>query len=335
MPPKRKKSKAEPLPSTKENWVKATRQAGIHNQTIHTFTPMRSASKITREQYLLLRVLWPPLKPINHFDPEKFDLGKSYKDASRFLDQFSPFLHYLESVENARPIAPFQSNDTMDLGIFDLPRHYQLEVENTDESNISQKVVVTPTSSHAQTPASRAPRASPIALHTRKKGRQLDTLTSCLSPPSALARISEQDLDVMIDTGKNPKAIIHSTSSLSPMSPAGSADSAMFPPTVGEQIVNNALVLFLQALTMKIPKIKSMWTPYPLLLKADFMTASFVARTDGYLKTMENGKVQAILEVKSRIRRKQLEMIQMQESAQMIGWVMNDKERPSPTSRGR
>src|SRR5436190_20256467 len=102
MPPEPKTNKVEPWPNTKENWVKALRQAGIHNQSIHTFTPMRSASKITREQYLLLRVLWPSLEQISHFDPEKFDLGKTYKDACRFLNQFSPFLHYLESVEKAR-----------------------------------------------------------------------------------------------------------------------------------------------------------------------------------------------------------------------------------------
>jgi hypothetical protein len=136
-------------------------------------------------------------------------------------------------------------------------------------------------------------------------------------------------------TDEIPKSMIQSISSVSPMSPAISTDSGMFPPTEGELIVNHALVLYLQALTMKIPLIKSMWTPYPLSLRAKFMTASFVARTDGYLKAMDNGKVQAILEVKPRIRSKQTEAIRMQEAAQMVGWIMSEEQRPSPTLHGR
>ncbi len=236
---------------------------------------MHSGSKITKKQYLLLRVLWS----VNHFDPEKLDLGETYNDARQLLGQFSPFLNYLDSVKNAQPIAPFQKHDTTDLGIFNLPRHYQLEVEGVDENDDSQKVVITPTTSLAQTPALQTLTGlSTSALDTRRGERRIETLMSNLSHPRALAVTTEQDVDdIMMDTGQDPKSMIQSTSSLSAISPAVNTDGIRFPPTVGEQIVNHALVLFLQALSMKFPLIKSTWTPYLLSLTAKFATASFVA----------------------------------------------------------
>ncbi|KAI2815824.1 hypothetical protein CBS147320_10780 [Aspergillus niger] len=98
----------------------------------------------------------------------------------------------------------------------------------------------------------------------------------------------------------------------------------MFPPTKDEQIVNTALLIFLNALTIHFDdNITSNWTIHRKGFIAKFTKASFEARTDGYLDDGEENAY-ALIEVKPVIRSKKENVIRMQESAQMVGWLMND-----------
>jgi hypothetical protein len=60
-------------------------------------------------------------------------------------------------------------------------------------------------------------------------------------------------------------------------------ESILYPPTKDEQIVNAALILFLNALTIHFPLFND-WTLHRRAFTVDFRTASFEARTDGYLQ---------------------------------------------------
>ncbi|PWY82799.1 hypothetical protein BO83DRAFT_454901 [Aspergillus eucalypticola CBS 122712] len=73
-------------------------------------------------------------------------------------------------------------------------------------------------------------------------------------------------------------------------------DNVLYPPTMDEQIVNCALFIFLNALTMPF-KLANNWTLHRKAFKAKFYNASFEARTDGYLDD-RRGEAQAIIEVK-------------------------------------
>ncbi|PYI16465.1 hypothetical protein BO99DRAFT_424745 [Aspergillus violaceofuscus CBS 115571] len=83
----------------------------------------------------------------------------------------------------------------------------------------------------------------------------------------------------------------------------------MYPQTKKEQIVNAALVDYLNMLM--------------------FEDAAFKARTNGYLEDGGSSeRVRALIEVKPMLRRKKLNPIRMQEAAQMVAWIMSD---PDPT----
>lgn len=95
-------------------------------------------------------------------------------------------------------------------------------------------------------------------------------------------------------------------------------------PTKDEQLVNDALLLFLRAVLVYQPELKCQWTAH----RSPFSTAVFGrnqmnARTDGYLEA--NGEVFAIVEVKPNTRApsKRPELL-WQETGEMIAWIMHD-----------
>jgi hypothetical protein len=131
------------------------------------------------------------------------------------------------------------------------------------------------------------------SLEQKLREAQLETPTKSTGNPLELLEIEETP-----DTGDLP---FHSP---------GPADIAhlMYPQTKDEQIVNTALVDFLNALSMHFLQ-ASAWTLHRKSFKAAFEHASFEARTDGYL---EDGgspeRVRALIEV---LRRKKLNPIRM------------------------
>ncbi|KAK1142385.1 hypothetical protein N8T08_007937 [Aspergillus melleus] len=96
-------------------------------------------------------------------------------------------------------------------------------------------------------------------------------------------------------------------------------------PTKDEQIVNIALITFLNALTIHFNISKDCnWTSHRKALVAKFEDAQYEARTDGYL---DDGKENpyALIEVKPVPRSvNYITAIQMQEGAQMVSWIKND-----------
>ncbi|KAE8155000.1 hypothetical protein BDV25DRAFT_146823 [Aspergillus avenaceus] len=100
----------------------------------------------------------------------------------------------------------------------------------------------------------------------------------------------------------------------------------MYPQTKDEQIVNTALVDFLNALTMHFPQAND-WTLHRKSFKAAFQHASFEARTDGYLEDDgSSDRVRALIEVKPMLREKKRNPICMQEAAQMVAWIKSDPD---------
>lgn len=98
----------------------------------------------------------------------------------------------------------------------------------------------------------------------------------------------------------------------------------LYPPTKDEQIVNTALVVFPNALTIHF-SLSLDWTLHRKSFNAVFEDAEFQARTDGYLSD-SYGTPSVLLEVKPFRRTKKLDLIQIQESAQMVAWIKSDEE---------
>ncbi|KAF9775865.1 hypothetical protein IL306_006007, partial [Fusarium sp. DS 682] len=96
-----------------------------------------------------------------------------------------------------------------------------------------------------------------------------------------------------------------------------------------KQIVNTALILFLNALTLRCDSVNGAWTLYrkPFVVKA-LAEKVYEARVDGLLQV--KGDTCAIVEVKPYIRygsEKILDKIRMQETAQMAAWIAQDPPR--------
>ncbi|PIG80682.1 hypothetical protein AARAC_007784 [Aspergillus arachidicola] len=102
-----------------------------------------------------------------------------------------------------------------------------------------------------------------------------------------------------------------------------------YPKTKDEQIMNTALVDFLNAFIIH-RNFGSCWTLHRKPFVADFEHGSFEARTDGCLEgeDSESLKTYAIVEVKPMLRTIHLERISMQEAAEMVAWI---KAEPDPS----
>ncbi|KAI9037509.1 zinc finger MYND domain-containing protein [Aspergillus affinis] len=102
----------------------------------------------------------------------------------------------------------------------------------------------------------------------------------------------------------------------------------MFLPTKDEQIVNTALVVFLNSLLVPFGVKRCDWTLHRKAFSAHFEAAGFEARTDGYL---DDGNVNpwALIEVNPVTRKdKNQVQVQIQESSQMSGCIKNDIDAP-------
>ncbi|CAG7941687.1 unnamed protein product [Penicillium nalgiovense] len=110
---------------------------------------------------------------------------------------------------------------------------------------------------------------------------------------------------------------------------SAAADSDLpYARTKDEQLVNDALLLFLRALTVHLPDMRCEWSS----IRSPFMTASFgdhemTARIDGCLVGIEDSGIFAIAEVKPRVRnRVKWPELLWQETAEMVSWILHDDE---------
>ncbi|KAH9884034.1 hypothetical protein F4778DRAFT_800536 [Xylariomycetidae sp. FL2044] len=111
---------------------------------------------------------------------------------------------------------------------------------------------------------------------------------------------------------------------LDPVSPANLLDAAYLEVVSDEQIVNTALILYLNAISIHCEKVKADWTLHRKRFIVESNDAKvYEARVDGYLRSRDND-VKAIVEVKPCIRSENEVAIRMQETAQMAAWICSN-----------
>lgn len=296
-------SVSDQLPENAKDWEDAMAKEGLTGQTIHG-AKLASASKIEYEQFLLFRVLWVSHR-VGYLPKVLPGVNEWISEADTMLEKYGSWDTYCRG---------FASRD-IDEGSFMVARHYQLEVTNTEDETDPQTL---------ETPIAHRTR-------TRVKGLSRKLAEAHLETPSKSTNISETvdlehlGLDDPFATADAP--IPETPSPFREITPAPKElESVLYPPAKDEQIVNCALVIFLNALTIHL-KLTNNWTLHRKAFKATFEEASFEARTDGYLDC--GGNAQVIIEVKPVIRSKKTALIQMQESAQMVAWIKSDDEKPN------
>lgn len=107
------------VPLDWNEWADAAKAAGVYQASVHNRKEFASGSKISKEEYLLLRVIWPEATPNAQHCIDDLELQSHFDKARAWLDSFQPFQRYLDAVENsATPGDP-------DLGIFDVAHAQQ------------------------------------------------------------------------------------------------------------------------------------------------------------------------------------------------------------------
>ncbi|KAE8155174.1 hypothetical protein BDV25DRAFT_126095 [Aspergillus avenaceus] len=278
------------VPETPREWQEQINIMGLSTQTIHDIQ-LKSASHVSREQYLLLRVLW-----VEYINSEFLRFFK--------LDQWLP----VAKDNFARPIPE---------GTFAPARHYQLHVSKTEQSEFSNGVVCTPKvhDTRSRTKAAQLPIRQP-------------DFTSTTPPMNPSQGFETPRID---DEAGSPFQL--SLSPPSQWSTIQPGDEFMYPPTKNEQIVNTALLVFLDSLTLHFGLSVS-WSLHRIALTAEFANAKFEARTDGYLADPK-GDIKAIIEVKPVLRQKKGPQIRIQESHQIVAGLLTDFKSSFPARKNK
>lgn len=290
----------ETLPRTPKEWRSKMASSKMTKKTIHE-ADLASASKFGLDQFLLLRVLWKPYE-----DPAEIHKMleiKNEKDrALELLHGYASWSTYCKS---------FERRGGLPEGTFAIARHYQLEVVKTRE-NADPRAFHTPIANRTR---NRQARGTKVDFYSQTPTKVRGTLSSL----SIDSNSNDETIDYEDDDDDDPETPLKPTSPM-PQELA----SILYPPTKDEQIVNTALVVFLNALTIHF-SLSLDWTLHRKSFTAAFKEAEFQARTDGYLGD-SHGEPSVLIEVKPVTRSRKLQLIQIQESAQMVAWIKSDTQ---------
>ncbi|OAT13104.1 hypothetical protein BDBG_08371 [Blastomyces gilchristii SLH14081] len=113
---------------------------------------------------------------------------------------------------------------------------------------------------------------------------------------------------------------------MSPTSPISSElANGLYPPVIDEQIINTALIIFLNAISIECDGVEAEWS---LHRKSFKFGQHFEAETDGHLSIFDRkGSLsRAIVEVKRNLRENQPQII-YQETAEMAAWIFEEPDK--------
>ncbi|RAK98449.1 uncharacterized protein BO80DRAFT_361507 [Aspergillus ibericus CBS 121593] len=291
------------IPDSFKDWQDEVNLLGLGTQTIHNIQ-LKSASRVSREQFLMLRVLWK-----EHTSSEFLH----YVNLNQWLPVAKQMLEGLSSWEKYRQ----SFSSSIQEGTFAPARHYQLQVSQTEQDDFGGGVVFTPKihMTRSRTQAAQLPIRQPD--FTTTPPRQTN-------PAFETPRIDDEpDISPRTSSPSPPSR----WSTIKP------GDEFMYPPTKDEQIVNTALLVFLDSITLHF-NLSVGWSLHRMALTAEFTNAKFEARTDGYLSD-HSGDIKAIIEVKPMLRQKKKPQILIQESHQIVAGLLTDFRSPITQRRNK
>jgi hypothetical protein len=302
------------LPSDDKSWKNETlRYPG--SGSIHELDSANSASEITVQQFLSLRVLWERCDPKLLNDDKRAALYGSSKSEMQVLrdkdkpgkvkgksERQTPWQAYLEAITPTSQSGPKlrrSSRMPENLGVFALVLQSQLEVSQMEASfRDSNKLSITPLKPRYE--------LRPKAASQGGQGKGTS------NEPRAQIQPSPHRSDNSKDSS--------GARNVSPMAP----ELARGLTILDEQIVNTAATNFLNALFIHEDR-SADWTLQRKQFKFKSEFVKFEARCDGHLQVHGHDRSAAILEVKPRPRYHESGFrIEMQESAQMALWIFQE-----------
>ncbi|RMD40499.1 hypothetical protein DV735_g4619, partial [Chaetothyriales sp. CBS 134920] len=270
------------------------------------------------EQFLLLRIL--------HDDGDADDLlqacatgkhlvaAKTWEEATTFLGRLKSWKEYLASIDNG----------SQHEGIFTVVRHYQLSTLQKagdpieyEEDPTQQKVIFTPRPVRkTNNPFASSNRPAPVTPTPGSRHQRKQDSASISDLDTAMGNLEMTTPDTTEAEARTP-------SPLEQISPAQDDNPNKEKAVEDEQIVNIALLIFLNAITVPYTKGTNEWSPYrcPFVVKDAGGNKVYEARVDGLLRDKATRtQTKALVEVKPHPRR---DTTRMQEAAQMAAWISN------------
>ena len=298
-------------PTSEAEWEIRAKQFRVKSSAMHEIDVMGSGSKVTEEQFLVMRVLWREHRKDSKSITDKIDT-KWYEQSKTILDEDKQWQGYLKDFdENSSLIRP--------LGLFGLVKLYRQQVCGIQENSTAQdsaKFFFTPVGKRTRSQMARL--AQIHETPTKRSGAsQLEVLT----PQTPEKQIVSGFGNLSLQSDIGGRSLLGST----PDSPLDAALLAFkYPQTPDESTVNVALLTLLNALTADTKELLSPWKldRYALHFNHEGRKV-YEARVDGYLPGTGNAPL-ALIEVKARSRQQHTHEIRKQESAQMVAWILQE-----------
>ncbi|KAI0429810.1 hypothetical protein F5Y09DRAFT_309437 [Xylaria sp. FL1042] len=311
------------LPKNLATWRAESQLLSV--KSIHQHGLACSGSSISREQFLLLRTIWVERSVHDLYTNDRalWIDNFSFQSAQQFLSSKAiqpSWQRFLKSVTVSQ--GTLEQQGYADLHTFSLVRYHQTQSQGLDPGdNDSAKVDM-----------------SPIARRTRQGLIQRASVQSSPTPgprhtglESPVTTLHISDSPPRIPTTPPQRSSIHTPGRSSSSGSSGTSqdisspfeDPRLFKAIQDEQIVNTALIEYLNALAIHCTQLKANWTLHriPLIAHDRQRVKTYEARVDGYLKRRRDEKPLAIIEVKPFARSQKKQAIRMQESAQMAAWI--------------
>lgn len=314
-------------PTTVDEWKRLWPKDDKTDRTMQT-QEYPSGSKFSLGNFLSLRVLRQAVVA-NAFDPNEVELEQ------RFIDQANEMLRAYDSWNTYRK--SFENGEGQHEGNFFLAKLYQDNATKTDISqDVSDSVISSPArNTRLQKQLRKEQEQSPSKLKADAKANK--TLPTRLKDTEISLPIRFKNFD---EPSETPFATPFASDDPfeSPDSPAWRPLSEPIPKSIDEQIINTALVIYLNATTEHF-NLPQHWTMHRKKFVAPAVKngteeKGYEARTDGYLSDEKGARVRALIEVKSAPRNRKVLSIFMQESAQMAAWILEHPDEP-PNLPGR
>lgn len=352
------------LPSNPSQWkaeVERRVPESIREQGIYALDT--TASKITLQEFLSLRVLWRKGNSKLLTDGSILP-ANALAAAETYLKTLAPWSKYIGHLQSGQR---GDQRPSQDIGAFSFVDYYQTQVLRARRDNDgpeTPKVYFTPIAARVRARA-RHRAAQKQDTPTKSLGSSdpftditgysfTESTDDCLTKITGVQSAKTPGDDLLsknfealkleneqtkgIEAIQTPEASPSTADPTEPLhvSPLSPLMGVATPAACDEQIVNTALVLLLNSVTMFHPGISADWTMHRRIFHlSDVMEA----RTDGYLRHEIRDAPLAILEVKAAQRvGSKVKRIRMQEGAQMAAWIGDQPEKgqvPLKSKKGK
>ncbi|KAJ9218094.1 hypothetical protein DTO166G4_485 [Paecilomyces variotii] len=264
---------------------------------------LESGSNVTQKQFVAFRAIWPAMKDsldISTTDAHLYGIDEVWNDAQVITNNLPEFQKFLDMTGSRTPLKSLGRSDNRHPSSLAAVRDlHELVGFDTREPRRSGRYKRSPSVTELEPSYARR-----TLKRVRKNARG--------SVMQAFNHRSSHD------TAERPRAESQPEQEIAPRVP----DKPLEAPD--EPTVNAALVIFLRSFSNLVRESKFEFFFQRVLFTPTFGKRSFTAYTDGAFRSLEQipEQVLAILEVKKASRESKWMSIQMQETAEMVGWLM-------------